>query len=62
MKKDVIEQLFTSFESIKQEQTGIEYWSARELQTLLGYSKWENFEKAIIRAQEYNSITIINIT
>jgi len=52
MKKDVIEQLFTSFESIKQEQTGIEYWSARELQILLGYSKWENFEKAIIRAQE----------
>ncbi len=21
-----------------------EYWSARELQTLLGYEKWERFE------------------
>ncbi len=27
-----------------------EYWSARELQTLLGYEKWERFEWAIERA------------
>lgn len=52
MKKELIEQLFVSFEDIKQVQAGIEYWSARELQVLLGYTKWENFEKAIGRAQE----------
>ena len=52
MKKELIEQLFVSFEDIKQEQAGVEYWSARELQGLLGYTKWENFEKAIKRAQE----------
>ncbi|CAN5688809.1 DNA damage-inducible protein D [soil metagenome] len=52
MKKELIEQLFVSFEGIKQEQAGVEYWSARELQALLGYAKWENFEKAIQRAQE----------
>lgn len=51
MKKELIEQLFVSFEDIKQEQAGVEYWSARELQGLLGYTKWENFEKAIKRAQ-----------
>ena len=52
MKKELIKQLFASFEAIKQEQSGVEYWSARELQVLLGYSKWENFEKAIKRAME----------
>lgn len=52
MKKELIEQLFTSFENIKQEQSSLEYWSARELQILLGYSKWENFEKVVLRAAE----------
>jgi DNA-damage-inducible protein D len=52
VKKELIEQLFARFEDIKQEQTGIEYWSARELQSLLGYNKWENFENAIRRAVE----------
>lgn len=50
MKKELIEQLFASFEDIKQEQAGVEYWSARELQVLLGYTKWENFQKIIRRA------------
>lgn len=31
---------------------GTEYWRARELQTLLGYDTWENFERVIERAQE----------
>ncbi len=52
MKKEIIEQLFVSFEDIKEEQSGIEYWSARTLQELLGYTKWENFERVILRAQE----------
>jgi DNA-damage-inducible protein D len=29
-----------------------EYWSARELYKLLGYSRWEKFKSAIQRAQE----------
>jgi DNA-damage-inducible protein D len=52
VKKELIEELFVRFEEIKQERAGIEYWSAREIQELLGYSKWENFEKLIRRAQE----------
>jgi DNA-damage-inducible protein D len=50
MKKEIIEQLFVDFEDIKQEQGGVEYWSARALQGLLGYAKWENFEKIILRS------------
>ena len=31
---------------------GVECWSARELQELLGYSKWENFTNVINKAKE----------
>ena len=40
-----------SFESIKQtNEHDAEYWSARDLQLLLGYSQWRRFEQAIERA------------
>ncbi len=29
---------------------GAEYWSARELRPLLGYSQWRSFEKAVAKA------------
>jgi DNA-damage-inducible protein D len=39
------------FDSIKQiSPYGVEYWSARDLSKLLGYSYWRNFEVAIKRA------------
>ena len=42
-----------SFEDLKKlNQHGIEYWSARELQSLLGYSKWQRFENAVEKAIE----------
>ena len=38
----------TVFESIKHfDENGNEYWYARELQKVLEYNKWENFEKVI---------------
>jgi DNA-damage-inducible protein D len=52
MKKELILELFHKFESICYLYNDVECWSARELQTLLGYSKWENFEKVIIKAKE----------
>ncbi|MCL2873135.1 MAG: hypothetical protein FWF41_09260 [Betaproteobacteria bacterium] len=37
-----------SFESLKKANAhGAEYWSARDLQPLLGYSQWRRFERAI---------------
>jgi DNA-damage-inducible protein D len=40
-----------SFESLKQvNDHGAEYWSARDLQPLLGYSQWRRFEQAVERA------------
>jgi DNA-damage-inducible protein D len=52
MKTEEIRQLFNQFEAAASELEGIECWSARELQKLLGYAKWENFEKVITKAKE----------
>ena len=39
------------FEDIKHiDEIGNEYWYARELMSVLGYSKWENFNKVIEKA------------
>ena len=52
MKKELILELFQKFESICYLYNDIECWSAREWQSLLGYSKWENFEKVINKAKD----------
>lgn len=52
MKIEEIQQLFNKFEDAASELDGIECWSARDLQHLLGYSKWENFEKVINKAKD----------
>jgi DNA-damage-inducible protein D len=40
-----------NFEALKRFNVyGVEYWSARELQPLLGYDLWQNFEKVIKKA------------
>ena len=52
MKSEEIKNLFSQFEDAACELEGVECWSARDLQDLLGYSKWENFEKVIQRAKD----------
>lgn len=52
MKSEEIKQHFALFENAASLLEGIECWSARELQGLLGYSKWENFEKVIKKAKD----------
>ena len=49
-----IEQVKEQFDLAIQvtEEEKIEFWYARDLMKLLGYSRWENFEKAIERAME----------
>ncbi|MFA4853226.1 MAG: DNA damage-inducible protein D [Bacteroidales bacterium] len=51
MKKEQIQELFEQFERICYLYNDIECWSARELQLLLGYSKWDNFYKVIEKAK-----------
>ena len=54
MDKKRIEQIKLQFDNAIQttENEQIEYWYARDLMKLLGYSRWENFENAIRRAIE----------
>ena len=51
MKKEIIQQLYSAFEQAALEIDGVECWSARELQQLLGYSLWQNFTKVIDKAK-----------
>ena len=40
------------FDDIRHDDTSREFWSARELQTILGYASWGKFQNAIKRAQK----------
>ena len=51
MKKEIVVQLYSAFEQAALEVDGVECWSARELQKLLGYSLWQNFTKVIDKAK-----------
>jgi DNA-damage-inducible protein D len=62
MNKETINDLFQKFEAAKAEQSGIECWSARDLQEILGYSKWSNFQKVIEKAQEATATARESIT
>lgn len=52
MEKETIVKLNKSFEESAYEQDSVEYWLARELQELLGYSDWRNFLNAVDKAKE----------
>jgi len=52
MKKEFIKELFQKFENACYDYEGVECWSARELQTILGYSQWRNFKNVIDKAEK----------
>lgn len=52
MKTEEIKDLFVQFENIVCEYKEVECWSARDLQKLLGYAKWEKFLNVIAKAEE----------
>lgn len=52
MQARTIQSLTTNFEScVHQTDEGIEFWLARELQHLLDYSEWRNFQKVLLKAK-----------
>ena len=49
MKKEFIDTLTSNFEGhAQQTESGVEYWLARDLQHLLGYTEWRNFQNSTI--------------
>ena len=51
MKKELITKLHKSFEDCARQNDDVEYWLARELQELLGYAQWRNFELVVEKAK-----------
>ncbi len=51
MKSEQINELLQKFENACYLYNDIECWSARELQEILGYTKWDNFKNAIDKAK-----------
>lgn len=66
MKTSTIISLKSTFDDainiIEKSGEAIEYWLARDLMPLLGYERWENFDKAISRAIESCSVSGINVS
>lgn len=54
MDKKRIEQIRQKYDLMMHvnEEADVEFWYARELMELLGYNRWENFDKAVCRAME----------
>lgn len=52
MRNNIIYKLTDNFEDFSHKtEKGIEFWLARDLQHLLGYGKWENFQNVISKAK-----------
>ncbi|HEX6813409.1 MAG TPA: BRO family protein [Planctomycetota bacterium] len=52
MKSDKVAALFARFEAIVCQEQGIEFWFARDLHELLGYTEWRDFALAVDKAKE----------
>jgi len=51
MEKQLVAKLKMNFEDAAYEENGVEYWLARDLQILLDYTQWRNFEQVIEKAK-----------
>ncbi|MBX3164023.1 MAG: DNA damage-inducible protein D [Bacteroidetes bacterium] len=51
MKTEIISQLHSSFELAVNKNEDVEFWFARDLQILLGYTQWRNFLLVIDKAK-----------
>lgn len=51
MRQELIAELHRNFEDVAQEHEGITFWAARDIQILLEYTEWRNFEEVIKKAR-----------
>ena len=51
MKREIISRLHSSFEMSVHKTEDVEFWFARDLQELLGYTQWRNFLQVIDKAK-----------
>jgi DNA-damage-inducible protein D len=52
MKRELVHELTATFEvHAQQTEAGVEFWLARDLQHLLGYTEWRNFGQVLVKAK-----------
>lgn len=52
MKKELVKSLTDTFQDHSNNtENGIEFWFARDIQQLLGYTEWRNFFKVVVKAK-----------
>ncbi len=51
MNQELVARLLKNFEESAHEKDGVEFWFARDLQALLDYTEWRNFENVIEKAK-----------
>ena len=53
MTSELVRSLMQTFEGhAQQTESGIEFWLARDLQSLLGYSEWRNFTLVLDKMED----------
>ena len=52
MRSDIVRRLTKNFEDYVHVTDGVEFWFARDLQGLLGYTQWRNFQNVVEKSQE----------
>lgn len=62
MKKELGQELFDKFEQACYLYNGIECWSARELQSVFGYTEWRNFLKVVEKAKTASKTSGVTIS
>ena len=64
MNTDLIQSLTSTFEAhAQQTEGGVEYWLARDIQHLLGYAEWRNFnQSAISKAKTACEVSGFSVT
>ena len=51
MEKELISRLHKNFEDFVHNEDGVEFWFARDIQPLLAYTEWRNFEQVVQKAK-----------
>ena len=63
IEKELIHSLTNNFEEFaNQTDDNVEFWLARDLQHLLGYSEWRNFQNAISKAKTACEVSEQNVS
>jgi len=63
MELTIINTLTSSFESVSNKtDDNVNFWLARDLQHLLGYTKWDNFKNVILKAKTSCEVSEQNIS